>query len=665
MAEKAKDWLSDTSLGIAKVIRPSQIEMAERVENIFANKGVAFIEAGTGTGKSFAYLIPAILSGQRIVISTAKKTLQTQIFQKDLPFLTSKVKFENTVSPYSLLKGKSNYACKLRFAEFMESEARYQFQEHQINAFSSWLEDSNFADFALYGEPVEFESMVRVTECVKTHCPYLDSCKYRENKKQAGKAKILVVNHALLACDLARGVGQVLGPYDALVIDEAHQAPKYFREAFSHRLQTRQPDILAKMLDGSGIEITSTLRAVYAEIFKNLPSEGEFTLDTKSERLFTALKDEYEKLKRRFQEAGLLAEDNDGIIYEDREEKAENADPGSARKRSKYVSASSLVNNLIKMTSIILGEEQTGITTDYISYVESRKEDPDLITTPIEVGELVAPALVHIGKVVVTSATLATSDNFNYASRQFGIGSSIIKEKAILPSTFDYKNKSALYLSSTAPDPSLPKSEYIPKMAAEIDELLVASRGGAFVLCASNEDMNGFYEFLSMRDRSEYTMLRQTGNVDQMLSWFKDTPNSVLIGVKTLWEGIDVPGLGLRLVIIPRIPFPNRNDVVLGKQKQIHVDNLIEQGMNDRAADIQAWSDLDLQEAIMDLKQGAGRLIRAETDKGIVACLDKRMSGNTKKYSGKLRTSLPQPPTYDKPLVLKYLTILAKQAGAL
>ncbi len=211
------------------------------------------------------------------------------------------------------------------------------------------------------------------------------------------------------------------------------------------------------------------------------------------------------------------------------------------------------------------------------------------------------------------------------------------------------------------------KKEYCERQAAAIHELLAASKGGAFVLCASYEDLNGMYEFVARQHNrtNEYAVRRQlsASTIDSDIEWFKSTPRAVLFGAKSLWEGVDVPGLSLRLVIIPRLPFPNWGDVILSSRKKKYVDGRVAGGVNDRQASIESFNEFDLQEMFKDVKQGGGRLIRSEGDWGVVAILDPRACGTSKNYSGKVRACLPMPPSYDKNLALQFLRILAKNSG--
>lgn len=316
------------------------------------------------------------------------------------------------------------------------------------------------------------------------------------------------------------------------------------------------------------------------------------------------------------------------------------------------------------------GEDETpkAPPSEWVKYVEKRnKDEVQLVVTPLEVGPLVAPSLLSLGGVVVTSATLATANGMDYMAREYGLSSKQIRHKATHPSPFDYANQSALYVSSTAPDPGTRNADYYMRMCAEVHELLEASRGGAFVLCASTDDMlelhDGIYRMT--KGRMSYRLGKQTSaSPESTVQWFLSDPTSVLVGLKTYWEGVDIPGDHLRLVVIPRLPFPNFGDVVLRARKKAYVNQLLENNadMTEQTASVRAWDAYDFQEAIMDLKQGGGRLIRTETDRGIVAILDRRAYRREKNYSHKVRAALPHPETYDKALVLQILRGFGNQA---
>lgn len=668
----ASEWLSDSSRGIARVVRPGQVAMAKLVEEVLQNEngGIAFLEAGTGTGKSFAYSVPAILSDKRVVISTAKKALQNQLVEKDLPFLTSKIKSV----PFSLLKGKNNYACSLRYQDLRDADAYTRLPVFEQKAFSDWMDASGYHDLSDFTPPFTLESMVRVTECVRKSCPFAESgCGYVKARDGAMGAQIVIVNHALLAYDLSVGGGKILGPYDALIIDEGHQAPKYFREAFSLKLHHKHPEAIKRLFDGTEFQPHALLDHIYNAIFTAVAPKSERLLLTPTLRQsFSDLYTELDKTYRKLKAKGLLDEEDGG----------QDAATALAVARAKLKSGATLIDKSRKLAQIVLGthivrDEEgqiiEGDDIDYLCYVEKRGrgEVPEIVVTPVEVGPMIAPSLLGLKRVVVTSATLATTNGMDYMAREYGLSPSQVTIKQVLASPFDYKARSTAYVSSTSPDPSGRGDDYFAMMSSEIHELLVASKGGAFVLCASYDDMNkladGCRELLRDMPKGSgapYLVSTQVGAPEPLLDWFKSTPRAALFAVKTFWEGVDVPGLGLRLVIIPRLPFPNAGDVVLQARKKLVTDRLIENaGYEEKRASLAAWDSFDFQEAIMDLKQGAGRLIRCETDMGVVALLDRRAFGSTKGYSGRVRASLPMPNTSDKSKVLQFLTALAGKAG--
>jgi len=661
----AKDWLDNTEAGVARSVRSSQVAMTNIIEKVFMGEepSIAFIEAPTGVGKSYAHLIPSILSGKRIVISTGKKALQTQFVEKDLPFLTSKIK----AVKYAQLKGKNNYCCKLRV---MEQQAAGQFNavnDEDVAMLEDWLARTTTGDLSTLPRPFILEPQIRVAECVRKVCPHLDSCGYVKSKEAAKAAEIVVVNHALLAYDLSVGGGKVLGDYNGLVIDEAHEAPRYFREAFSLRLNHRQPDTIQRVFEGTEFEAHDVLGKIYEAIFKELPAEGgALNVTSRLRDMFTDLYVELDFVHARLKNKGLLDDDEDGVPT---------GASDAARQHAKLKSGAIVVDKGHKAVEILLGKhinydeegEVLGRPTEYIAYVERRgRELPEIVVTPVEVGPLVAPSLLHIGRVVVTSATLATPAGMAYMAREFGLHHSQIQTQVTLTSPFNFAAKSAAYISNTSPPPTDKSDVYYDKMAAEIHELLAASKGGAFVLCASYVDMTKLYEAVRANHHPlPYRVAQQSGAPEALLDWFKKTPRAVLFGVKTFWAGVDIQGLGLRLVIIPRLPFPNFGDPVLRARKQRVIDAHMEQGVEESRASMMAWDSFDFQEAMMELKQGVGRLIRSETDMGVVALLDRRAATvGGKAYGAKIRAALPMPVYPDKAKILKFLEKLASVAEA-
>jgi ATP-dependent DNA helicase DinG len=657
----AAEWLSDPAKGIARTIRPAQVEMATTVEKILQEKGVAMIEAGTGTGKSFGYLVPAILSGKRVVVSTAKKGLQKQLRDDDLPFLLKQM--GATVS-FASLKGKNNYGCRLRTADFVKSDAALRFDVNAISDFCAWLETNTYGELDDFNEDVDFVNYVRVSECIGTHCEAYGSCGYRLAKSRAGCAQIVVVNHALLAFDLSMGGGKIVGPYDAVIIDEAHQAAKYFREAYTSRIQSKQPDTLRKLLQDTSLVVPETLESKVGRFLADLPERGILQPNQRVVDNALGVLQDLARLKQQFINEGVWSE----LAAADEEDDRYAGKP--AKELSRLRAAATLTQRMTEACSacaLRLDEvflKQGLQLQDYVSYVETRMHRNEMhrevIVTPIEIGPLVGPALRRIDSVVFTSATLSTGGNFDYVSRDFGLRSSDIKVGRILPPVFDYKARSCLYVSDvTAPYARDTKLEYWRTCAATMHDMCSASRGGAFILCASYEDMTAFYDRLAGLGGTTYEVRAQSGNVDNLIGWFKATKNAVAIGMKSLWEGVDIPGFGLRLVIIPRLPFPNPDDPIFTARKNRYIERQIKDGADANKASIIAWQHYDLQEAIMDFKQGAGRLIRRETDMGVVAVLDNRVFGRNKGYAPTIRNSIPHPHNPDYASTKKLLALLS------
>lgn len=662
----AAGWLSDPAKGIAKTVRPGQVLMAGVVEKVLEDKGFAMIEAGTGTGKSFGYLVPAILSGKRVVVSTAKKGLQKQLRDNDLPFLLSKLK---APAAFASIKGKNNYVCRLRLADFSDGDASARFSAADVIQFRSWVGDSGFGELDDYSKDIDFAHLVRVSECVGSKCDFAGECGYRAAKLKASTAKIVVVNHALLAFDLAMGGGKLFGAYDALIVDEAHQASKFFREAHTCRVHNKQPDAIRKLLSDTGLNVPETLEANVVRFLGKLPEKGRVH---KNNAAVEAALDIYRDLLRLKQQFIL-----EGVWSETVEMKEEEGNGGrEAREVSRLRAATALTQRMLKACEVCVAKLDTRFDAsggevltpqDYVTYVETRigrgEVHKEFVASPIEIGPMVAPALKRIGTAIFTSATLSTGGTFDYMMREFGLRDSEVEHKHVLPQPFNYKTHSCLFISSaTTAYTRDAREQYWQSCANVMHDLFTASKGGAFVLCASYEDMTAFYDRLMVFRSPFYKMRTQSGNADALIAWFKSEPNGVAIGVKSIWEGVDIPGLGLRLVVIPRLPFPNPDDPVFTARKAKYIANTVAKGTEQRVAELNAWHHYDLQEAIIDFKQGAGRLVRRETDKGVVAVLDSRLFGNNKKYAGLVRNSIPHPPTYDIESTKTLLSVLSTRA---
>lgn len=677
-------WLSDPGKGLVKRVRPGQIRMAKHVEACVEEGGIVIVQGGTGTGKGMASLVPLCASGKvrRAVYSTAKKTLQRQILD-DLPVVSAHVKERR----YAKRVGKGNYACAVRAEEFREEQA-HRFDPTQVAEFFEWMGTTDYDELAEYKYKLPFEAHVRVSECLKHQCPKRRECGYLDSIQAAREAEILVVNHALLAYDLAVGGGKVLGQYDALVIDEAHQATEAFRSAHTlrwHPAQSRSLEFGMKV--DPRLKFPQELHDIYKEIGHQLGGarDGHFrVLGRGAEEPFRDMQEALLGVKEQLIDLGLWSEPTEERTECDTE--GEELGPEEARAVARTRIVASQVSRLLKLTKVLLAEPETQYDpetgdalprgkdgVEYLTYVERQKEGPgELVVTPIEVGPLVAPGLRKIGKVVITSATIATGNNpdvaFDYTMRQFGLTDSMVRAKDIVPSPFNYNDCAVLHVDRSAPlKPTGPGARenlgpWFKDIGARIHKFLLASKGGAFILCASREDLEGIADALRNYTTNEYRLGIQERSDDDSVAWFKSDPRSVLLGLKSLWEGVDVPGMGLRLVIVPRLPFPNQGDVLLQTRKERYGRALVRQGVEQSKLGYRTFSAFDVNICAQELAQGFGRLIRRENDMGTAVCLDHRLV--TKPYAGILQASIPIPlGPDDEDRVLRNVAMLAKAAG--
>ena len=655
-----KEYLEKTELGLVKTLRPTQVEMHEGCLDILTNGGIGFIQAGTGTGKSFAYLLAALSalkegSVKRLVVSTGKKTLQTQLAEKDVPVVTSLVH----KTSFGIMKGKANYFCMLRLREFAEGDDILRFGDFPFEAFLGWAIGNTTGDMTEYRNDLPFNFLINVSECIRNQCPHLDGCSYLNYRGFAKQAKICITNHSLLAYDFLLGKGSVLGDYDALIIDEAHQFPELSRKAYSFEFYSRFAKQVQQLLETNfrfrfPVEFTETYEGLFSTLQGVEP--GKLELTSRLRTTFTFLLTQAANVIRACGEdpdvAAVLNEETDFLI--------EAPDASTARKTVKAKKAVIQLRQLRTAILIILSEDP-----NYLVYTE-RKEfrDPSkLCVVPLNVAPYIGDSLRNINKVVLTSATLSTANGFEYMCNEHGVRKEEVRIQLALDSPFNFRTHSGLWVSKTAPFPDYAnKSIVLSKQIEEIHELLTVSKGGAFVLCASREDMKGIAAGLIEKHPESYRVLVQGTNVDADIQRFKENYNSVLVGVKSIWEGVDIPGMKLRLLIVPRLPFPNRMDLLHNARKDWVRLALEEQGMEDAKINGFLFNAMDVQKVAIELIQGTGRLLRTISDFGAVVFLDPRMHPGAKPYSNGLRKLLPYPSLGSKEDTLKILGIFANLA---
>jgi ATP-dependent DNA helicase DinG len=615
--------------------RPGQIEMAEAVLRAFEQKRHLIVEAGTGTGKTLAYLVPAIAaacgSGARVVISTGTKNLQEQLMDKDIPFLQDVLpaKFRAAV-----MKGRNNYAClhRIKRAETMPVLEGLDQIDHFDEVFR-WVTKTDTGDRAELSnlpENLPFWRHIdaRSDTCLGQQCPDFDPCFITRMRQRAIDADIIVVNHHLFFADLALrngAYGAVLPDYAAVILDEAHQIEDVASEYFGSQVSNYQVDDLLNDLSGLKIEDTETVRELtrisariqrYADMFwisfrEGRGLEGRFSLaprgvgptaeaDGTSALPASALTDAYQALDNALNRLETTLD-----VLNDAP-----ADTESIVRRTRQLR--------FDLNFIIKGQDKK-----FVYWIERRGRGTFLRASPIDVSGLLQDKLFEkVPTVILTSATLSSAGNFNFIRERLGLEQA---DEMIAESIFDFANQAVLYLPPSMPDPRSP--QWASAAAQEVIKIVNATEGRAFVLSTSLSGMNELFERVS--PELDYPCFVQgSASKGALLKKFRNTPNAVLFATSSFWQGVDVRGEQLSCVIIDKLPFAVPSDpVVAARQRYIE-----EQGGS-------SFYEYSVPQAIISLKQGLGRLIRSTTDRGVLAVLDPRL--RTKMYGQTFLQSLP------------------------
>jgi ATP-dependent DNA helicase DinG len=622
--------------------------MAQSVELALEEKRHLIVEAGTGTGKTLAYLMPVIRSGKRVIISTGTKNLQEQLFYKDVPFLEQALYGEASTSHLSVcyMKGRNNYLCRKKLYDLTDQPVLSGLQEiEQYRDIAAWEKTTSTGDRAELAELPEASLLwhkldARADACIGQKCSEFERCFITEMRRKAMESDIVIVNHHLFFADLAIKLqadgapdAGILPDAAAVIFDEAHEledvAGNYFGISVSNlRLEDLARDVENslqhhRMLSASLSGALGSLRERSQFFFSLLPpGDGRFAFDTRREFLeengdeFVALNQSLTRLVgeleglpqkpeevfnfvRRTQEIqmqlgfALEAEDRNTVFWIERR-------GGRTVGRSGQNSRSSAA------------EGSRG------------RQNVFLQATPIHVGPILREHLwSKLECAVLTSATLAVGGGFEYIRQRLGLEHA---RESVLPSHFDYESQALFYVPPDLPDPRTP--QFTAKAADRIRKLLEITRGRAFVLFTSYAQMNDIYQRLL--GEVEFPMLRQ-GDAPKtaLLEDFRLTPNAVLFATSSFWQGVDVQGEQLSCVIIDRLPFAVPSDpVVAARVKAIDAD-----GGN-------AFFQYQVPAAVITLKQGFGRLIRSLHDRGLLVLLDNRIL--KKQYGRVFVESLPK-----------------------
>ena len=584
--------------------RPSQLEMARIVEEAFQRHQHAVIEAGTGTGKTLAYLIPAIRSGRRVVVSTATKSLQEQLFQKDIPFLQ---KYFAPNLRAALMKGRGNFLCRQKVSQTEGQPVLKGMEEAdwfaQIRDWSKLTETGDRSELTFLPDDAELWNRMdaRRDLCGGQKCPEFQSCFITAMHQRAQQADLIIVNHHLFFADLAirqDDFGSILPEYSAVVFDEAHEiedvASDYFgRQISSYRFEelARDTESMLRVLRIEAAPLRkhlARLRERARSFFETFPErEGRFPFGPAERQSFLernreAYDDLCSAIKRGEAELSALSPKPEEVITLARR-------AAEARR---------------ELCFLLESEEKS-----YVYWYERRGRGVFLAATPIDVSQILRERLFErFDTVVLTSATVAVAGRFDYLKQRLGV---LPAKEVVLPAEFDFREKALLYIPRSLPDvrqPSFPASA-----AQEIASLLEISQGRAFCLFTSYAQMRDVFERVAARV-SFPLLLQGSAPRSILLERFRSTPHAVLFATSSFWQGVDVPGAQLSCVIIDKLPFAVPSDPIVAAR----VRALQEDGRN-------AFAEYQIPEAVLALKQGFGRLIRTKTDRGILAILDNRI----------------------------------------
>jgi len=607
--------ITDAFIRLAEVLpsyenRPQQYDLASAIARSFDEGITGIFEAGTGTGKSLAALIPAALSGKRVVVSTNTISLQEQYINKDIPTLKSILPFNIEAV---LLKGRGNYVGLRRWEEHL-------LQQEVADDLVEWVQNTEAGDVSELDFMPNYETWYEINsnsdDCLRNKCPKYNSCFYFNAKKQAEEADILVVNHALLLAD-ASSHGNILPKYDLLIVDEAHHLPDVATSAFSFSLNNRG------------------LRAVASKAVKKVGAPSGLVNDIEYEafEFFNFLLQRCHAMRTRLREPVPQATQLAAMIEILKTWLEEQTfdyllDVELARERAKLKAKAiiSTLNGYLACLSLLAVPDRS-----WVVWVERDLQGTrvEIVAAPLDVSPFIREHLIErngLEASVWMSATLATGgdDPFNFFKNSIGTDRHVIQQ--VVPSPFDFKKQAVLYLPKHLPEPN--DKSFLPLAAEEIDRILSISDGRAFVLFTSKAAMNGAYDLLY--ERLAFPCKKQ-GEMPRkrLIDWFLSTPNAVLFGTSSFWEGVSVDGDQLSCVIIDRIPFQVPDDPV----HEARCDIL-------KSDPEKSWfTDLSLPHATMRLKQGIGRLIRTHKDRGMVAVLDARLT--TKGYGKRILECLP------------------------
>jgi len=601
-------------------LRPQQLAMAHAIAKAIEHHEILVAEAGTGTGKTFAYLIPALLSGGKVIVSTGTKTLQDQLFNRDIPAVRAALQVPVSVA---ILKGRANYVCHYHL-ERTRNEGRFFNRDDVkylplIERYAKVSDNGDKSGLGAVPEDAGIWSFVTSSRenCLGQECAFHKECFVLEARRRAQAADVVVVNHHLFFADVMlrdEGLAELLPASNTVIFDEAHQLPVTASLFFGDSLSTSQ--ILELARDSLGEALTS------AKDFTPLP-DATAALEKSARDLRLIFSQDTGRLPAQraqampgFQDALQGMQDRLGELVKMLESQAERSE--------------GLKNCWQRGVELIdkLRHWQGEASLEFVRWVEVFSHALQLNATPLSIAEIFNKQLSGQPRAwIFTSATLAVKKDFSHYQGQMGL---LEAATGYWESPFDYEKQAVLYAPQGMPDPN--SRDYTAAVVAAALPVIHASGGRAFMLCTSLRAMreaHGLLKEAFEKEGWEFPLLLQgEGSRTELLERFRELGNAVLVASQSFWEGVDVRGSALSLVIIDKLPFSPPDDPVLAAR----IEKINKEGRN-------AFMEYQLPHAVITLKQGAGRLIRDETDRGVLMICDPRML--TKTYGKRIWQSLP------------------------
>jgi ATP-dependent DNA helicase DinG len=594
--------------------RDAQQEMAELVRRAIATGSHAVLEAGTGIGKTFAYLVPVLLSGRRAIISTGTRTLQDQLFARDLPALGAALGRPVEVA---LLKGRNNYLCWHRLETTRLDGRESRATRAALQGLASWGSVSASGDLTELDDLAEEHALrTSVTStaenCLGSQCAQLDRCFVAHARRRAQEADVVIVNHHLLLADLAlkeTGFAELLPGADTVIVDEAHQLPDIAQQFFGIAVTSRQLELLLRdtLVEGRAAHAGDQLEPVVGAASRALINARLRGPASAGRVPWAAATEFHDALRSLFAALRGLTEALDAL--------RESA-PGLERCRERSADAAARLETLA-----------TADDDDGLRWLEFGDGGFGAHWTPLDIGATLAQRIeAQGGTWVFTSATLAVGADFGHFFSRIGVRAPIT---GILPSPFDYARNARLYVPQGLPEPRA--AEHVQTLMEQVWPLVEATGGGAFLLFTSYRAMRAAEAWLESRAAPGPVLVQGAGARSQLLEKFRAAGNAVLLGTGSFWQGVDVRGRALRLVVIDKLPFAAPDDPLV----QARVAAIRREGGD-------AFVEYQLPQAVLALKQGVGRLIRDFTDRGLIVLGDPRL--RTRPYGRLFLSSLPPIP---------------------